>query len=88
MEHRWANLQDEVQGHRVENMCVFVAVTMVSHYYTGVSPPERDKLHKILLTSKDFVDSAIFEDAKEHAVDQLESAWIRHLKEDMKAYIE
>ena len=54
----------------------------------GISPSERDAIHQVLLTSKDFISATEFNKAKEHAVELLEKTWIRYLKEDMKTFIE
>ena len=49
---------------------------------------QKDAIHQVLLRNRDFVEADVFESAKERSVDTLEKAWIRFLKEDLKAYIE
>ena len=40
------------------------------------------------MSAKDFVESSVFDNCKQHAVDTLEEIWIRFLKEDLKAFLE
>ncbi len=54
----------------------------------GTNPSVRDKMHQVLLTTTDFVEVLLFDSVKEDSVNLLEKAWIRFLKEDLKAYIE
>ena len=57
-------------------------------YISGIKAIERDKIHRMLLTSEDFISAREFNNAKEHAVELLEKTWVRYLKEDMKRFIE
>lgn len=55
---------------------------------SGATDKEREKMHKKLLTSLDFVEADVFSDAKEKVIDSMEKIWMRFLKEDVKLFIE
>ncbi|KAK3576327.1 hypothetical protein CHS0354_039734 [Potamilus streckersoni] len=59
-----------------------------SPYNISVSSQERDQLHQCLMSAQDFVHSSVFNGAKLHAVQKLEMAWIRFLKEDLKSFLD
>jgi hypothetical protein len=61
---------------------------LISSVITGVSHEQQDSIHQTLLTSRDFVEASIFNTVQQDVVDQLEKAWIRFLKEDLKAFLE
>ncbi|XP_064623273.1 uncharacterized protein LOC135485317 isoform X13 [Lineus longissimus] len=54
----------------------------------GIKKEDRDKVHQTLLTAKDYVSGDLFDDAKNHATEILEPAWIGYLKEDVRKYLE
>ncbi len=56
--------------------------------FAGLPDVIRDRLHQSLLEAPDFVEASIYDSAKYQAVDRLEKAWIRFLKEDLKAFLE
>ena len=55
---------------------------------TETSEKERLNLHKTLQSARDFIEASIFDTAKVQAVAKLEKAWVRFLKEDLKAFLE
>ncbi|XP_048259130.1 uncharacterized protein LOC124151105 isoform X3 [Haliotis rufescens] len=59
-----------------------------SPYYVGLPDSIRDRLHQSLLEARDFVEASIYDSAKYQAVDRLEKAWIRFLKEDLKTFLD
>lgn len=40
------------------------------------------------MSASDFVEASVFNNAKQHACDVLEEAWIKYLKEDLKIFLE
>jgi hypothetical protein len=54
----------------------------------GVKNKDQDKVHQMLLSAKDYVSADLFDDAKNHATEILEPAWICYLKDDVKKYLE
>ncbi|XP_067682061.1 regulator of G-protein signaling 22-like isoform X1 [Haliotis asinina] len=59
-----------------------------SPYYVGLPDSIRDRIHQSLLEARDFVEASIYDSAKYQAVDRLEKAWIRFLKEDLKTFLD
>jgi hypothetical protein len=57
-------------------------------YLSEISANERNAIHNALMSAKDFVDSRVFNCAKQHSCERLEEAWIRYLKEDLKIFLE
>ncbi|XP_013386604.1 uncharacterized protein LOC106156055 isoform X2 [Lingula anatina] len=57
-------------------------------YSINMDPKERDVLHQQLMGAKDFIEASVFNSAQDHAVDVLEQAWVRYLKEDLKTFLE
>nr|KAG5695957.1 hypothetical protein BaRGS_017538 [Batillaria attramentaria] len=56
--------------------------------FPNISEKERTNLHKTLQAARDFIEASIFDTAKTQAVTKLEKAWIRYLKEDLKAFLD
>ena len=61
---------------------------LCSSSISGAPEMEREIIHKMLLSNRDFVEASVFSAARNRVVDALEKAWIRYLKEDLKAFIE
>ena len=61
---------------------------VVLNLLTETSEKERLNLHRILQSARDFIEASIFDTAKVQAVAKLEKAWVRFLKEDLKAFLE
>ncbi|XP_052275180.1 uncharacterized protein LOC127874696 isoform X4 [Dreissena polymorpha] len=59
-----------------------------SDFNIDVSPSDRNKIHKCLTSANDFVDSVVFDPAKQHACDRLEDGWVQYLKEDLKIFLD
>ncbi|KAL5009301.1 hypothetical protein ScPMuIL_014882 [Solemya velum] len=59
-----------------------------SSHNIGLSNREQDTLHNTLLVARDFIEASVFDNAKYHAVNKLEKAWIRFLKEDLKDFLD
>ncbi|XP_053375384.1 uncharacterized protein LOC123527871 isoform X6 [Mercenaria mercenaria] len=59
-----------------------------SEFNIEISVDERNTIHKALMSASDFVDSSVFNSAKQHSCDKLEEAWIRYLKEDLKIFLD
>ncbi|WAR18878.1 hypothetical protein MAR_000716, partial [Mya arenaria] len=53
-----------------------------------MSVSDRNTIHNALMAANDHVDSVVFHTAKQHAVEHLEEAWIRFLKEDLKIFLD
>ena len=49
---------------------------------------EMQRLQASLEKARDFMESSVFDNAKVLAVEKLEKAWIRYLKEDLKTFLE
>lgn len=54
----------------------------------GFSPDEQDEIHRQLLNATDFIEASIFNNAKQYAMNRLQQAWIRYLKEDLKGFLD
>lgn len=63
-------------------------IAQSSYMYIGLEVNEIDKIYRNLQKSDYYVDSEIFDDAKEFCIEKLEKPWIRYLKEDTKHFIE
>ncbi|XP_060552397.1 LOW QUALITY PROTEIN: uncharacterized protein LOC132713733, partial [Ruditapes philippinarum] len=59
-----------------------------SQFNIEISANERNAIHNALMSAKDFVDSRVFNCAKQHSCERLEEAWIRYLKEDLKIFLD
>jgi len=71
------------------------AWNIFSKYLSSDSPhridlptKERERLQRHLEKSREMLEASIFERAKTGAVEKLEKAWIRYLKEDLKAFLD
>jgi hypothetical protein len=65
-----------------------LSIDSVHFFLLGATNEEREKMHNKLLQSSDFVAAEVFAEAKEKLLDEMEKAWIRYLKEDVKIFIE
>ncbi|XP_070180134.1 regulator of G-protein signaling 22-like isoform X6 [Littorina saxatilis] len=59
-----------------------------SRHKVEISEKERLNLHKTLSSAHNFIEASIFDTAKMQAVTRLEKAWVRFLKEDLKAFLD
>ncbi|CAG5126804.1 unnamed protein product, partial [Candidula unifasciata] len=59
-----------------------------SPYKIELPVEDRNQLLASLETTRDYINSSIFEPAKIYAMENLESAWIRYLKEDLKSFLD
>ena len=67
----------------------FDVLTKIFSFCTKeISADNRNSIHKSLMLANDFVDSSVFNSAKQHSCYKLEEAWIRYLKEDLKIFLE
>ena len=57
-------------------------------FFSEISDQERDRIHRTLLSTSDYVEASVFDKAKQHACDRLEDVWLRFLKEDLKNFLE
>ena len=57
-------------------------------FFEGLIPSEQDDIHRQLLNATDFIEASIFNSAKQFAMNKLQQAWIRYLKEDLKTFLE
>lgn len=67
---------------------MFVLCTSILCIFSGLSDNETTDLHNTLMSARDFVEATTFNSAKYYAVEHLEKAWIRFLKEDLKTFLE
>jgi hypothetical protein len=72
----------------VSNMCACVFAECTRTYVLGVSPNDRDTIHKVLLAAKDTVDVSVFSTIKETAIDRLCDIWVAYLKDDIEQFLE
>ena len=96
----WTTIRKPIKIIRKQPCNLKILLTPVSHlpilthYHisisinTGLSKDARNKIHQRLLASRDMIEASVFDVAKKHALEQLEKPWIRHLKEDLKHFIE
>ncbi|XP_076463584.1 LOW QUALITY PROTEIN: uncharacterized protein LOC143295827 [Babylonia areolata] len=59
-----------------------------SPHKVEISEQDRLNLHKTLQSARDFIEASVFDTAKVLAVTKLEKAWVRFLKEDLKAFLD
>ena len=61
---------------------------MLIFLFSGFSPLQQDDIHRQLLNATDFIEASVFNSPKQYAMNKLQQAWIRYLKEDLKGFLE
>lgn len=77
-----------VSFRHISNSYLIYSQTYQSDVFSEIGADERNAIHKALTSSNDFVDSTVFNNAKQFSCEKLEEAWIQFLKEDLKIFLE
>ena len=62
--------------------------SVVVFLFAEITIDQRNTIHKALTSTNDFVDSSVFNSAKQFSCEKLEQFWINFLKEDLKIFLE
>lgn len=67
---------------------IYINISQIFKPFLEISEQDCERIQGALISSKDFIEASVFYHAKYTAVEKLETAWIRHLKEDLKTFLE
>ncbi|XP_070578468.1 regulator of G-protein signaling 22-like isoform X5 [Ptychodera flava] len=63
-------------------------IALGSIWDIGISPYERDTIHHKLLTTRDYVEASLYDNARDHSVKMLQREWLKYLKNDLRTFLE